>query len=136
MSHHQERVLGKRRGSGIDEGQYLASHDIGPTSPKPFSLFEESDSRILRGYCGARKFVILSHFPLEPKARAEERRCRGHAVTSALNAPTNVLATLMGKGPLNSVATKNKEKTVITAIKYSAPNRAMLFSFYNHPQPL
>ena len=32
--------------------------------------------------------------------------------------------------------TKNKGKTAITAIKYSAPNRAMLFSFYNHTQPL
>ena len=27
-------------------------------------------------------------------------------------------------------------KAVITAIKYSAPDRAMFFSFYNHPQPL
>ena len=53
-----------------------------------------------------------------------------------MNASTNVLATLMGKGPLNSMATKNKGKTAITAIKYSAPDRAMLFSFYNHPQPL
>ena len=61
---------------------------------------------------------------------------QGKAVTSALNASTNVLATLMGKGPLNSMATKNKGKTAITAIKYSAPDRAMLFSFYNHPQPL
>ena len=43
---------------------------------------------------------------------------------------------LMGKGPLNSVATKDKGKTVITAIKYSTPDRAILFSFYNHPQPL
>ena len=34
------------------------------------------------------------------------------------------------------MATKNKGKTAITAIKYSAPDRAMLFSFYNHPQPL
>ena len=41
----------------------------------------------------------------------------------------------MGKGPLNSVATKNKGKAVIAAIKYSAPDRAILFSFYNHPQP-
>ena len=53
-----------------------------------------------------------------------------------MNAPTNVLATLMGKGPQNSVATKNKGKAVITAIKYSTSNRVMLFSFYNHPQPL
>ena len=43
---------------------------------------------------------------------------------------------LMEKGPLNSVATKNKGRATITAIKYSAPDRAMLFSFYNHPQPL
>ena len=34
------------------------------------------------------------------------------------------------------MATKDKGKAAITAIKYSAPNRAMLFSFYNHPQPL
>ena len=32
--------------------------------------------------------------------------------------------------------TKNKGKAVITAIKYSVPDRVMIFSFYNHPQPL
>ena len=42
---------------------------------------------------------------------------------------------LMGKGPLNSVATKDKGKATITAIKYSALDRAMFFNFYNHPQP-
>ena len=42
----------------------------------------------------------------------------------------------MEKGPLNSMATKDKGKVAITAIKYSAPDRAMFFSFYNHPQPL
>ena len=42
----------------------------------------------------------------------------------------------MEKGPLNNMTTKNKDKTTVTAIKYSAPNRAMFFSFYNHPQPL
>ena len=31
---------------------------------------------------------------------------------------------------------KDKGKTTITAIKYSAPDRAILFSFYNHSQPL
>ena len=84
-----------------------------------------------------------------PKAFPEERAStvgctrgysvrvvQGKTVTSALNAPTNVLVTLMGKGPLDSVATKNKGKAAITAIKYSAPDRSMLFSFYNHPQPL
>ena len=37
---------------------------------------------------------------------------------------------------MNSVATKDKEKTIITAIKYSALDRVMFFSFYNHSQPL
>ena len=53
-----------------------------------------------------------------------------------MNVPTNVLTALMRKGPLNSVATKNRGNAAITAIKYSALDRAMLFSFYNHPQPL
>ena len=43
---------------------------------------------------------------------------------------------LMGKGPLNNVATKDKGKATITAIKYSTLKRAMLYSFYNHSQPL
>ena len=34
------------------------------------------------------------------------------------------------------MATNDKGNVAITAIKYSAPDRAMLFSFYNHPQPL
>ena len=42
----------------------------------------------------------------------------------------------MEKGPLDNMATKDKRKAAITAIKYCAPDRAMLFSFYNHPQPL
>ena len=42
----------------------------------------------------------------------------------------------MGKGPLNSVTTKDKRKATITIIKYSAPDRAILFSLYNHSQPL
>ena len=52
MSHSQERASGKRRGSGINEGQDLASHDRGPMSAKPSSLSEETDNRILRGYYG------------------------------------------------------------------------------------
>ena len=53
-----------------------------------------------------------------------------------MNVPTNVLAALMGKEPLNSVVTKNKVKAAITKIKYSTLDRVMLFRFYNHPQPL
>ena len=37
---------------------------------------------------------------------------------------------------LDSITTKDKGKAAITAIQYSAPDRAMLFNFYNHPQSL
>ena len=39
-------------------------------------------------------------------------------------------------GPLDSMATKDKGKAAITVIEYFAPDRTMLFSFYNHSQPL
>ena len=34
------------------------------------------------------------------------------------------------------MATKDKGRATIIAIKYSTPDRVMFFSFYNHPQPL
>ena len=37
---------------------------------------------------------------------------------------------------LDSITTKDKGKAAITAIQYSTPDRAMVFNFYNHPQPL
>ena len=42
---------------------------------------------------------------------------------------------LIEKGTLDSITTKDKGKAAITDIEYFAPDRAMLFSFYNHPQP-
>ena len=46
------------------------------------------------------------------------------------------ISALIEKGLLDNMTTKDKGKTAITAIKYSASDRAILFSFYNHPQPL
>ena len=69
---HQERASGKRRGSGIERGQDLTNHEKGPMSPKPSSLPEELDSRILRGYCGAKEFDDSSPLYTRLKARAEE----------------------------------------------------------------
>ena len=40
------------------------------------------------------------------------------------------------QGMLDSITIKDKGKAAIIAIEYSAPDRVMLFSFYNHPQPL
>ena len=42
----------------------------------------------------------------------------------------------IGKDTLGSLMTKDKRKAAVTAIQYFAPNRAIPFSFYNHPQPL
>ena len=53
-------------------GQDSTSHDIGPRISKPSSLSEESSSRILRGYCGAKGSEDLDSSHIKPKARAEE----------------------------------------------------------------
>ena len=80
MSHDQERFPGKLKDTDINEGQSWASHDAGPTSPKPSSSTKRSGSRILRGYCGAKEIVTLAHFTLGPKARAEVEYSRGHII--------------------------------------------------------
>ena len=41
-------------------------------SPKPSSLSEESDNRILRGYCGAKEFDNPGPLCTGPKAHAEK----------------------------------------------------------------
>ena len=43
---------------------------------------------------------------------------------------------LIKKDTLDSITTKDKGKAALTAIQYSAPDKVILFSFYNQPQPL
>ena len=50
----------------------MTSYDESPRTSKPSSLFEESDSRILRGYCGVKKLSSLDPFHTGPKTHAEE----------------------------------------------------------------
>ena len=64
--------------TNINEVQSWASHDVGPTSPKPTSPTKRLGSWILRGYCGAGEFVVPAHFTLRPKAQAEETYSQGH----------------------------------------------------------
>ena len=45
--------------------------DIGPRTSKSSSPPEELDSRILRGYCGAKEFGNPGPFHIKPKAHAE-----------------------------------------------------------------
>ena len=68
----QKCALGRRRDSGIHGGRYSTSHDIGLRTSKSSSLPEEPDSRILRGYCGAKEFGNPGPFHIKPKAHAEE----------------------------------------------------------------
>ena len=82
MSYNPTHLPGKWRDSNINEGQSWASHDVGPTSPKPSSPTKRSSSRILRGYCGAIEFVTLAHFRLWPKAWVEENYSRGRIMKS------------------------------------------------------
>ena len=68
----QERALGRWRGSGTHGGQDSTGHDIGPRTSKSSFSSEEPDSRILRGYCGAKEFGHPGPFHVNPKAYAEE----------------------------------------------------------------
>ena len=68
----QKRALGRRRGFGIHGGQDSTGRDIGPRILKSSSPSEEPDSRILRGYCGAKGFSNLGPFHIKPKTHAEE----------------------------------------------------------------
>ena len=52
--------------------QELTGHDIGPRTSKSSSLFEESGSKILRGYCGVKESRDSGPFHIKPKAHAEE----------------------------------------------------------------
>ena len=68
----QKRSLGRRRGSGTHGGQDSTGHDEGLRTSKPSSPSEESDSRILRGYCGAKGLGNPGLFHIRPKAHTEE----------------------------------------------------------------
>ena len=50
----------------------MTNHDKSPRTSKPSSLFEEPDSRVLRGYCGAKEFGNPGSFHIKPKAHAKE----------------------------------------------------------------
>ena len=53
--------------------QNSTDRDVGPRTSKPSSLSEVPDSRILRGYCGAKGSGCPDPFQiLSPKAQAEE----------------------------------------------------------------
>ena len=50
----------------------MTGRGIGPRTSKSSSPSEESDSRILRGYYGAKEFGNPGPFHIKPKAHAEE----------------------------------------------------------------
>ena len=52
--------------------QDSTDHDVSPGTSKSSSPSEDLDSRILRGYCGAKGFRDFGPFDIKPKAHAEE----------------------------------------------------------------
>ena len=50
----------------------MTSHDKSPKTSKSSFPSEEPDSRILRGYCGAKEFSSPDPLHTEPKAHVEE----------------------------------------------------------------
>ena len=52
--------------------QNSTGHDIGPRTSKSSSPSEESSSRILRGYCGAKGSGDSDPFHIKPKTHVEE----------------------------------------------------------------
>ena len=62
---------GKKALAPIGE-QNSTGHDIGSRISKSSSSSEESGSRILRGYCGAKGSGDSGPFHIKPKAHAEE----------------------------------------------------------------
>ena len=76
----QKRVLGIRKDSSINEGQDMTSHDRSLMLSKPSSPFEDPNSRILRGYYGARELGDPGPLYTEPKAHLEERNVQGYAL--------------------------------------------------------
>ena len=50
----------------------MTSHDVGPRTSKSSSSSKESDSRILRGYCGVKELSNPDPLYYEPKAHAKE----------------------------------------------------------------
>ena len=52
--------------------QDSTGHDVGPRTSKSSSPSEDLDSRILRGYCGAKGSEDSGPFDIKPKAHAKE----------------------------------------------------------------
>ena len=52
--------------------QDSTGHDVGPRSSKCSSPSEDLDSRVLRGYYGAKGSGDFGPFDIKPKAHAEE----------------------------------------------------------------
>ena len=68
----QEHALGGQRGPSTRGGQDLTSHDESLRTSKPSSPSEEPDSRVLKGYYGAKESRNPDPFHIKPKTHAKE----------------------------------------------------------------
>ena len=127
------------------------SHNKCLVLPKPPFPTKRLDSRVLRGYCGAQ----IIYRP-DPFTRGEPKGPSRGGLWPKLNNIKYKIALGYSRGPLsprqtqsptgkrgkNGIGLSLKEnlkypgKAALTAIQYSAPDRAVFFGFYNHPQRL
>ena len=68
----QKCAFDRQKGHGTRGGPDLTSHDESPRTSKPSSPSGEPDSRVLRGYCGAKDSGNLGPFHIKPKTHAKE----------------------------------------------------------------
>ena len=127
------------------------SHNKGSVLPKPPFPTKRLDSRVLRGYCGAQ--IICGSSPFT--RRGSKGPSRGGIWPKHNNIKPKIALgysrgqfsprqtqSLTGKRGKNGIGLSLKEnlkyprKAALTTIQYSAPDRAVFFSFYNHPQRL
>ena len=53
----------------------MTNNDKGPRTSKFFSSSEEPNSKILRGYCGVKKFGHPAHFILSLRPTPRKKKC-------------------------------------------------------------
>ena len=68
----QKCAFDRQKGHGTRGGPDLTSHDESPRTSKSSSPSGEPDSRVLRGYCGAKDSGNPSLFHIKLKAHADE----------------------------------------------------------------
>ena len=97
----------------------MTSHDEGPRTSKPSSLFEEPNNRIFRGYCGVKELSNPDPLHIGPNAHAEEEETLEDEQRESLSCQEILPRTIM------SLANRNRKKEERHTFKDSFPSRGV-----------